>query len=138
MPRTFLTYFLLSFFTPATFADRVFPEELLNQWGYETTKLNEHRHSIKSIDNKYGAESEIAYYARFELWHECLRTPAEAASKISALTEDRNSDVLQRPKVYQREIQQNECIYYIKTYVNETFLSYQPSLMDKIQRYISK
>lgn len=129
-------YILILLLVPSVaMAERVFSEALLNSWGYETTRLEE-RHIIKSLDNK--SNTSKAFYARFELWRECLDNPEMATEKIKSIEEERKSTLIGLQKNYQRTIQARECIYYVRSWSNHTYLSYQPELMKRIRAYVSR
>ncbi len=62
----------------------------------------------------------------------------EAKDHIKATEQERLSLTLGRDKDYQRMIQAERCVIYIKTYSYGTYLDYQKPLMENIKSHVSK
>jgi len=120
----------------AAIAQRVFPESLLKDWGYQTSGITKNTHSIRSIKN-YGDANE-AFYARFALTILSFDSEAAAAKEKAKLDSERESTVLGRDKDYRRYIQKGTALYVIDAISNYTRLDHQPALMKKIEAHLKQ
>ena len=113
--------------------ERVFPEELLSSWGYQTTRVGE-SHEIRSTKN-YG-DSDEAFYARFHLKKCAFESAEEAAATMDDIEAKRKSTVLGRDKDYRRILQKGEELYFVTATSNYTHLGHQPLLMRQIGQHL--
>jgi len=115
---------------------RVFPESVLNSWGYKTTDITKHYHSIRSFKN-YGDANE-AFYARFGLSVLSFYSEAAATKAKTKFDSERQSTALGRDKDYGRYIQKGRALYVVDATSNYTRLEHQPALMKKIEAHLKQ
>ncbi len=115
--------------------ENVFPEDVLNEWGYFTTKLSDENHQIRSEKN-YGDSSE-AFYARFEIVKACFASADEARFE-----KERIEEVLRTAaggfKNYTVIVQDKEVLYSINPSGNYVYLEHQPELLRLIVAYLAE
>lgn len=111
-------------------ADRVFSEETLEKWGYQTTTIEE-SHDIQSIKN-YG-DQETKFYARFLLRKSDYATIKDATKALNKFNKDiENPD---RAKDYTQAVQKGKVIYFITATSHYTCLEHQPRLIMLIKKH---
>ena len=111
--------------------ERVFSEQLLNQWGYETVDFV-YGHYIKSIKN-YGSDTE-KFYARFHLDKKSFASKNKAQEYLESSQKEVESDPL--GKNYTRFILYENSVYSISATSNYTYLEHQPKLTKIIREHI--
>lgn len=116
-------------------AQRVFPEDQLQKWGYKSTEVAEGRHAIRSLENH--GDPEEAFYARFILRVLPFASAAEAAAAKEKADAARESTVLGKDKDYRRYLQQGKVLYVIDATSNYTRLEHQPKLMAQVKAYLA-
>ena len=112
--------------------ERVFSENLLKSWGYETSHFEENAHRIKSIKN-YGS-AELRSYARFEIQKAVFPNEAEATSvkaKIEIVLQGKASF-----KNYTKILQARTTLYAVQAISNATRIEHQPHLVETIQAHL--
>jgi len=113
--------------------ERVVPEAVLNDWGYETSGFK-YAHSIKAIDPIPG--SSPRFYPRFHLRKTCFPAQAGAASHKSTIEAEIAANEAVRFKDSREVIVAGVCAYEVAAQGTYNFLEHQPSFMRRMEEFL--
>lgn len=112
---------------------RVVPEDVLAEWGYETTHLDEHQ-TIRQIEPLPDAKER--YHPRFDLWAECFEDHDTALRRMRASEAEIESN---RSIIYKSAVGmlvRDQCVFFVDAHGTLFMLEAQPFVMDRLQEYL--
>ena len=129
------SWLLVSALVPLTaLADaRVVPEDVLAEWGYHTTRLEEHQ-TIRQVESE--PDSEHPMHPRFDIWSECFDSNDAALRQMTAKEAEIEAE---RAMIYKSGLGmlvRDECIYFVSSHGTYFKLEFQPFIMRKLEEYL--
>ena len=126
---------LVAVFLPASALSdsRVVPEDVLANWGYETTRLEDHQ-TIRRIQPL--PDREERWHPRFDLWSECLDSNDAAVERMA---EQEAAIDAERSVIYKNALGmlvRNECVYFVSAHGTYFMLEFQPFIMRKLEEHL--
>ncbi|MDJ0909386.1 MAG: hypothetical protein QNI99_09330 [Woeseiaceae bacterium] len=125
---------ILSIVPLAALADsRVVPEDVLAEWGYHTTHLEEQQ-TIRQVESLPGREQPM--HPRFNIWSECFDSNDAALRRMAAKEAEIDAE---RSIIYKSGVGmlvRNECVYFVSAHGTFFMLEFQPFIMRKLEEHL--
>ena len=130
----FWTLLLLSHLPLTALAEaRVIPENVLAEWGYHTSNIDEHQ-TIRQIESLPDREQPL--HPRFDLWRECFSTNDAALERMAAKEAEIEAE---RSVIYKSGLGmlvRSECVYFVSAHGTFFMLEFQPLIMRNLEEYL--
>ncbi len=125
---------ILSIVPLAALADsRVVPEDVLAEWGYHTTHLEEQQ-TIRQVESLPGREQPM--HPRFNIWSECFDSNDAALRRMAAKEAEIDAE---RSIIYKSGVGmlvRNECVYFVSAHGTFFMLEFQPFILRKLEEHL--
>ena len=125
---------ILSIVPLAALADsRVVPEDVLAEWGYHTTHLEEQQ-TIRQVESLPGREQPM--HPRFNIWSESFDSNDAALRRMAAKEAEIDAE---RSIIYKSGVGmlvRNECVYFVSAHGTFFMLEFQPFIMRKLEEHL--
>ena len=125
---------ILALAPQTAFADaRVVPEDVLAEWGYHTTHLEEQQ-TIRQIESLPGREQPM--HPRFNIWSECFDSNDAALRRMAAKEAEIDAEPTMIYKSGVGMLVRKECVYFVSAHGTFFLLEFQPFIMQKLEEYL--
>lgn len=112
---------------------RVVPEDVLAEWGYETTHLDAHQ-TIRRVEPL--PDRRERWHPRFDLSTECFESNDAALQKMRAKEAEIESN---RAIIYKSAVGmlvRDQCVFFVAAHGTFFLLEVQPYIMDRLAEYL--
>lgn len=112
---------------------RVVPEDVLAEWGYHTTHL-ENKQTIRQIESLPG--DGVRMHPRFNLWSECFDSNETALARMAAKEAEIEAQRVIIQKLGLGMLVREQCVYYVSSHGTFFKLEFQPFIMQKLEEFL--
>lgn len=118
----------------SAFSDsRVVEEEVLADWGYETTQLEAYQ-TIRQIEPL--PDREERWHPKFILWSECFDSNDAALGRMRSKEAEIESEPSMIYKSAVGMLVRDQCVYFVLAHGTFFMLEYQPFIMQKLEQHL--
>jgi hypothetical protein len=112
---------------------RLVPEDVLAEWGYETTDLEKYQ-IIRRIEAL--PDREERWHPKFNVWSECFDSNDDALSRMRSKEAEIESEPSMIYKSAVGMLVRDQCVYFVLAHGTFFMLEYQPFIMRKLEQYL--